>query len=753
MKIRLLIMIIILLFMNGTASAFHPAGLEEKKGSNDIDWIMKTSRFAEETEQFLKAKDLVFKNEWFTARTRLNEYLEAYPSGNYRDEALYWLAYSLNKIAVHEVARENVVSYLEEATHYLRMLHKQYPESLWKDDAHKLSSEITVVLDLLQNTRLKDLEDISLDALKNLEPEVAVSVFEDIMGSCPDPEIRKESVRLLGLYYFSRARELLEKTARFDEDKGVREEAACAIQGADLDARLKYHVYGCRLLDDQFYTEYPEGKIKAIDLQVEQSGNIVELLASVHKLFKGGIGHISRSAQGQLASIRHFDTNTKLMNRAGDYYLWIVPHKLYLSQDEVRGEVQFRHIETGSIETANFLLKEGDQKLIVLRSSDRLSLLILQFAYVKPEVDVPSSLEIISRQTLKTRFPDLMGWEILSSKESWTEDDLTGKTGTYDFGKAEALSKSPQGWKLIGNLSLNRRERRLIGRQAELIDSMGRTVAAGDEIVVPIDNPSRFSVTGSRRIKKPVLGLPDHGRLDVKGHFTLKPGLKIETALEYFKVADFEKNLVNFEQSRAILPEKGTPSNISMVVALHEAENDDEIVFARTHDPDRSWRLIGDVIWFKDQDRLIGIGAILTDPDHQIKAHGLIAVPIDNPADFEVLHGKTLNKKQLLLPEDERRTRHYYPTVSTGIQGWKVYTTLHSSDYEDKKKWDFSMAQARLHHNGQDWILIGHIMLLRQEREFLARQAALINTNGDIVYGTEIRVSTDDPSRYRIVKK
>jgi hypothetical protein len=727
-----------------------------------------------ETEEFLKAKELVFKSEWKEAQTQLGKYLKSYPSGNYRDEAFYWLAYCSNRMAVKEIDPENVISLLEEASNQLKVLSQEYPESLWQDDGQKLMSDITVVLDLMRN---KEMKKIHLDALVDFQPEVAIPVFQNVLAS-PDPEIRKQAVSLLGRYFSSSAQELLKKVVRSDKDKDVRQEAEFLLERAGarkISARLNYQIYGCRLLDEDQYALFPEDKIRTIDLPPIESGDAEALFDAVREVFQGETSRLSSSANGQMPFSDYYSGGRELRitNRAGDYLIWFDQDKLRLSSRDVRGEVQFRHSETNKIFDTSFLLKKGDNKLIAMRSGDRLSLIILQFGVVKAGVETSESLEIVSHEPLfkdiwrklagtfggdesvvhKAIFSDFMGWEIHSSKESWSLNEMAGKSGKYDFGRAEAVSKSPEGWKLIGNLSLVQEERRFVGRKAALLDPKDRIVAFGDEISVPTDRPSAYKAMGSRNIEEAGSGLPDYGILKVGGHFTLKPGVEIQTENEYYRVRDFEENLINFEQAKAILPEKGSPSIIQKYTFRFRVDVPDDVAFVNTHKPDRCWRLIGDIFWIKDQDRLIGSGAILTNPDREIKAQGLISVPIDDPAGFQILSGKSWKKKQLLLPEDERKTRYFYPTLSSNVQGWEVYSTLHSSDYTNKKKWDFSMAQATRHYNGRVWILIGHIILLRQEGVFLARNATLINSDGEAVWGAEIRVSTDNPSHYEVVKK
>jgi hypothetical protein len=43
-------------------------------------------------------------------------------------------------------------------------------------------------------------------------------------------------------------------------------------------------------------------------------------------------------------------------------------------------------------------------------------------------------------------------------------------------------------------------------------------------------------------------------------------------------------------------------------------------------------------------------------------------------------------------------------------------------------------------------------MLLKKERHFIAREAVLINSDGEVIFSAELRVPTDDPSKYKVIK-
>jgi hypothetical protein len=209
---------------------------------------------------------------------------------------------------------------------------------------------------------------------------------------------------------------------------------------------------------------------------------------------------------------------------------------------------------------------------------------------------------------------------------------------------------------------------------------------------------------------------------------------------------EFNRNLIGFGRSKAQLPERISSSQDKKTDAID--------TYVRFLASGRKWTLLGDIFWIKNQNRLIGFGALVINPDRELKAQGLISIPLDDPADYRVLQGKTWKKKEIIEQADERNTRYFYPCQISDVHGWEVLTTLNSSPPPIAGgRSDYSLAQATRTHDGREWILIGHIMFLQKEKTFLARQAALINSDGDIIYGSEIEVLADNPSGAKVIKK
>ena len=349
------------------------------------------------------------------------------------------------------------------------------------------------------------------------------------------------------------------------------------------------------------------------------------------------------------------------------------------------------------------------------------------------------------RDSYNTTF-NVMEWTVRSTRKNWSLEDITAKTGKYDFGEAEAVSTHPEGWKLTGNLLLSIKEKRFIGRKAILLDPKGKTAAVANEIIVPVDNPENYEVKGPRSFDQAESELPDYGPLEAQAVFQIEPNLEIQTDRKYFSMEKFNRNLIGFGRSKAQISERTSSSP--------EKKTDAYDTYVRTQTSGRKWTLIGDIFWIKNQNRLIGFGALVINPDRELKAQGLISIPLDNPAAYRVLQGKAWKKKEIIEQADERNTRYYYPCEISDVHGWKVWTTLHSGPPPIAGgRSDYSLSQATCTHEGREWILIGHIMFLHKEKTYLARQAALINSDGAILYGSEIEVPADNPSSAKVIKK
>ncbi len=729
-----------------------------------------------EMDRFFKAKEDVFKRNWEKARRGFESYLEDYPQGRLRDEGLYWLASTLNMLSKRERTKDKIVALKKAAMARINELIENHPESLWRDDGMALRIEIasqlilmgqegyTQIIDEAVRTQGKDarqLRILALNSLVELDADYVRPLLQNILKTDADREIRKRCVQLIGRHFSDSSLDLLQKLAADDKDSEIRKEAKSWIDRIDqsrIPVYMKYNIYGSRLLDDSLYGEFPEGEFRTIPLDTEgpvKTRNIPDLIRPV---FNGKLSSMSSSANGVIPYPGFYlrDRLTIVTNRAGDYQLWIKPDKLDVTEERISGVVEFRHRQTNKKTDVPFQLNKGETKLLTTRSGNTISLMVIQWMdEAQNRTSIPEEPLALADKGSNRTIVNVLGWTVYSTRNNWTLEDLIAETGKYDLSQAEAISSDPAGWKLVGNLILLKKEKQFVGRKATLTDPKGKKVAAGDEIIVPVENPADFQVKGTEVVESTTGEIPDFGPLEAQAVFRIKPNLEIQTDRKYFNTDEFDRNLIEFGRSRARLPEKISSSEKEKLSDSQKAYTADaENIYIGTHTTERMWTLLGDIFWVKDQDRLIGFGALVIDPDREVKAHGLITVPLDDPSAYKVLYGKTWTKREIIERADERNTRYYYPCQINGVQGWQVVTTLHSSPPPSiGGKSDYSLAQAERTHDGKEWILIGHIIHLEKERKFIARQAALINSDGEIVYGSEIEVPTDDPSGTKVIKK
>ena len=91
----------------------------------------RSSQQTDATTVFRSARDLITDGDWSKAQDKFDEYVKAYPNEKNIDAALYWLAYTQQKLARYDQCRETI----------LRLLEK-YPTSTWREDARLLLAQV-----------------------------------------------------------------------------------------------------------------------------------------------------------------------------------------------------------------------------------------------------------------------------------------------------------------------------------------------------------------------------------------------------------------------------------------------------------------------------------------------------------------------------------------------------------------------------------------------------------------------------------
>ena len=283
----------------------------------------------DETDRFLKAKSAVFDRDWNKAKSRLEAYLKIYPKGRYRDEALYWLARVLDKLSVKEKSVSLMMTKKESAFDHLHDVIQNHPQSLWRDDALSMMTDLAGHLALLgddrpserirtilisNNLTLRDLKKAGLGLLPDLKPIVSGPLIRRILENEPDAQIRRFVLQTAVTYFPEETLDVLAKVSTNDPDEALRKEAGDLLRQAEAAAipvELYYYGYTAKLNDEKTQKKIPENKINVYS--VEHSGSDSERSArrTVEKLFEKELDEIKLATISRGGS---FFINRKFFN-------------------------------------------------------------------------------------------------------------------------------------------------------------------------------------------------------------------------------------------------------------------------------------------------------------------------------------------------------------------------------------------------------------------------------------------------------
>jgi hypothetical protein len=90
----------------------------------------RTAAQTDATTVFRSARDLITDGEWAKAQEKFSEYVNSYPNEKNIDAALYWLAYTQQKLAKYDQCRATIERLLE-----------KFPGTSWRDDARVLLAQ------------------------------------------------------------------------------------------------------------------------------------------------------------------------------------------------------------------------------------------------------------------------------------------------------------------------------------------------------------------------------------------------------------------------------------------------------------------------------------------------------------------------------------------------------------------------------------------------------------------------------------
>ncbi len=174
-------------------------------------------------------------SEWEEAIEAFDEVAES--GGSRADGALYWKAYALSKL--HR--RSEALSSIER-------LANTYPKSKWKDDAKALAMELRQSKGKPVEPEEDDSEELkllALNSLMNSDPDQAVPMLERFLAGNHSRRLKEQALFVMVQSGSSRARALVEKTARGQANPALQRKAVelLGIFGGEDSSRVLRDIY------------------------------------------------------------------------------------------------------------------------------------------------------------------------------------------------------------------------------------------------------------------------------------------------------------------------------------------------------------------------------------------------------------------------------------------------------------------------------------------------------------------------------
>ncbi len=464
--------------------------------------------------QFFQVKAKVFVSDWLAVRAGMEAYLKDYPAGKMRDEALYWLARSLEVQSRQAKDVFTVMTLKRQAFASLERLAGEFPASPWRGDGRVLQASLAGELAALGDKDLerflreivkeesvdaREIKQAALESIIGLEAGMAIPAFQSFLKTEPDAAMRKSAVLLLGRRYTHEAVAILEDSARNDADAGVRREASDWLERIRIrliPLRLNYYCYELKLKDPAARLIVPEDRVVQIPVPHAKPGDEARVMEAVGRAFEGRVAFTGSQATSNSAALESFGPMSQISHRIAGFFIQVNVGWLNKTADSISGQVQI------SAKLVSFQVDGSRDLILAARQGDRVAAVFLEMA---PKESDPTAARKTPGRSGKPAASDKepvyhSGFTLGDVKLFSTRSELDSgfsKSNIADLGLAKAEIPGPGGkWILTGQLLLLRREQTLIGRMAALVRPAGSTAAAGAEIRGPMGDPAAFK-TGS----------------------------------------------------------------------------------------------------------------------------------------------------------------------------------------------------------------------------------------------------------------
>ena len=114
----------------GLSGAIGITVAQQKSGGTTVNRLAPQGSNDAASTLFRNGRDLITEADWAKAQEKFSQFVSAYPNDKKVDEALYWMAYALNKQSKVDQCRQTLKSLLD-----------KYPNTTWRDDARLLLAQ------------------------------------------------------------------------------------------------------------------------------------------------------------------------------------------------------------------------------------------------------------------------------------------------------------------------------------------------------------------------------------------------------------------------------------------------------------------------------------------------------------------------------------------------------------------------------------------------------------------------------------
>jgi hypothetical protein len=226
----------------------------------------KLSRTANDDYLYQNGQRALDSRHWDQALEAFNQV--AAHAGSRADGALYWKAYTLDKLGRRDEAMAAIAE-----------LRKSYASSRWLDDANALEVEVKQAAGQKVSPESESDEDLKLMAINGLvqsDPDRAIPLLENMLKGAQSPKLKERALFVLAQSSAPKAQQLLEQVARGGGNPDLQVKAITYL----VLARRKQGAGNAQLLPE-IYASTSDANVKRAILSAYMSSHDTEHLLQV----------------------------------------------------------------------------------------------------------------------------------------------------------------------------------------------------------------------------------------------------------------------------------------------------------------------------------------------------------------------------------------------------------------------------------------------------------------------------------------